>query len=103
MSDASVRSGDGPAGRQGAALPIFYRRPRPLNSEVDRGKSLRPAPDHGFARGTNSLVLNGGEFPLALRFYPIVFSVAEPASAFAVVGLVDNENLFIGADGRWLP
>ncbi len=103
MVDSSTRQGNGAAGEQVAPLPIFYRRPRPLNSEIDRGKSLRLAPDHSFARGTNSLVLNGGEFSLAMRFYPIVFSLAEPVSAFAVVGLVDKENLFVGADGRWVP
>ncbi|HEX3500270.1 MAG TPA: SapC family protein [Stellaceae bacterium] len=102
MVDAPPQQGNGPTTAQGStALPIFYRRPRPLNSEVDRGKSLLLAPDHGFARGTNSLVLHGGEFRQAMRFYPIVFSVAEPVSAFAVVGLVDNENLFVGTDGRW--
>src|SRR5260221_7796003 len=103
MVDSPTRQGNGAAGEQVAPLPIFYRRPRPLNSEIDRGKSLRLAPDHSFARGTNSLVLNGGEFSLAMRFYPIVFSLAEPVSAFAVVGLVDKENLFVGADGRWVP
>jgi hypothetical protein len=103
MVDAPRRQGNGSAAAPaGAALPIFYRRPRPLNSEVDGGKSLLLAPDHGFARGTNSLVLNGGEFRQAMRFYPIVFSLAEPVSAFAVVGLLDNENLFIGDDKRWL-
>jgi hypothetical protein len=102
MVDTPIRQNNGSAAAQGgAALPIFYRRPRPLNSEVDRGKSLRLAPDHSFARGTNSLVLNGDEFRQAMRFYPIVFSLAEPVSAFAVVGLVDNENLFVGADGKW--
>jgi hypothetical protein len=102
MVDAPTRQSNGSADRPGAALPIFYRRPRPLNSEVDRGKSLLIAPDHGFARGTNSLVINGGEFRQAMRFYPIVFSLAEPVSAFAVVGLLDNENLFVGTDGRWV-
>ena len=101
MSDAATASSNGATGAPGVAFPIFYRRPRPLVSETDGGKSLRLAPDHGFARGTNSVRLNGGEFPLAMRSYPIVFSAAEPASALAVVGLADNENLFIGADGRW--
>ncbi len=90
-------------GSTGANLPVFYRRPRVLSSELDGRKSLLPAIDHGFARGTNSVVLNGSEFPPAMRIYPIVFSLAEPVSAFAVVGLVDNENLFIGDDGRWAP
>jgi len=103
MVDAPIPQSNGSVGARGAHVPIFYRRPRPLSSEADGGKSLLPAPDHDFARHTNSVVVNGGEFPLAMRFYPIVFSVAEPASAFAVVGLVDDDNFFIGADNRWLP
>ena len=38
MVDSPTRQGNGAAGEQVAPLPIFYRRPRPLNSEVDRGK-----------------------------------------------------------------
>jgi hypothetical protein len=103
MAKAPNKPSNGASAEQGAALPVFYRRPRPLNNEIDRGKSLKLAPDFGFARATNSVVLNGGEFPLAMRFYPIVFSQTTPASAVAVLGLVDNENLFVGADGQWLP
>ena len=40
MVDSPTRQGNGAAGEQVAPLPIFYRRPRPLNSEVDRGKLL---------------------------------------------------------------
>jgi len=47
MVDSPTRQGNGAAGEQVAPLPIFYRRPRPLNSEVDRGKSLRLAHRHG--------------------------------------------------------
>jgi len=103
MAKAPSKPSNGATAEQGVALPVFYRRPRPLNNEIDRGKSLKLAPDFGFARATNSVVLNGGEFPLAMRFYPIVFSQTTPASAVAVLGLVDNENLFVGADGQWLP
>jgi hypothetical protein len=103
MVDAPIRQGNGSPGQQGAVVPIFYRRPRPMNNEIDRGKSLLPASDHGFARDTNSLVLNGVELPLAMRSHPIVFRLVDPVSAIAVVGLVDNVNLFIGADGRWAP
>ncbi len=103
MAKAPNTQGNGATTEPGPALPVFYRRPRPLNNELDRNKSLKLAPDFGFARATNSVVLNGGEFPLAMRFYPIVFSQSTPASAVAVLGLVDNENLFVGAGGQWLP
>jgi SapC len=84
-----------------AALPIFYRRPRPLDAAGDRGLSLQPVMDFGFARATNSVLLGAAEYPRAMRNYPIVFTGSEPRVAVAVLGLEGNENLFVGEDGRW--
>jgi SapC len=88
------------AGRT-ASLPIFYSRPRPLDAVADRGRSLRPVSDFGFARATNSVLLGAAESPRAVRSYPIVFTSREPRVAVAVLGLEGNENLFVGEDGRW--
>lgn len=103
--ESAAASGEsvGTAGEDAPAssLPIFYRRPRPLNLETDRGLSLRPANDYGFARATNSVILGAGEFPLALHSYPIVFTARAPRVAIAVLGIRDNENLHIAADGSW--
>jgi SapC len=97
------QSGNGAARPgQAAELPIFYRQPRPLDAQRDQRQALKAAPDFGFARGTNSVVLNGPEFPHAARSYPIVFTASEPRAAVAVLGLADNENLFIREDGAWL-
>ncbi len=41
------------------------------------------------------------EFSSAAFNYPIVFSITAPVVPFAVLGIRDNENLFVGADGRW--
>ena len=45
--------------------------------------------------------LNGVEFPLAQRSYPIVFSDDESCFPVALLGLRQNRNLFVGADGQW--
>jgi hypothetical protein len=87
--------------RRSADLPIFYHRPRPLNAVADQGYSLRPITDFGFARATNSVVLGAAEFPHAMHSYPIVFTSREPLAAVAVLGLEDNDNLFVGEDGKW--
>ncbi|HLI11928.1 MAG TPA: SapC family protein [Alphaproteobacteria bacterium] len=84
-------------------MPVFYRRPRPLNATQDAGKSLARAGNFLFARGTNSVALNGPEFPQAMRTYPIVFTTGEPRTAVAVLGLRDNENLFLDSAGSWRP
>jgi SapC len=89
------------AERRSAALPIFYHRPRPLNAVADRGCSLQPVTDFGFARATNSVVLGAAELPHAMHSYPIVFTSREPLAAVAVLGLEDNDNLFVGEDGKW--
>jgi hypothetical protein len=85
-----------------SALPVFYRQPRPLNATLDQDRSLKSSVDFGFARSTNSLVLNGVEFPFAMRTYPIVFTTSEPRAAVAVLGLADSQNLFVGDDGAWI-
>lgn len=91
----------------GVAVPPvsapMYRRPRPLNAALDKGKSLRPLADFSFARSTNAAVLVASEFAAAMRSYPIVFAVDQPPAALAVLGLRPNENLFVAADGKWLP
>lgn len=98
---ARATSGNGISGAPGSVLPVFYRRPRPLNAAFDAGRSLKSAHSYGFARGTNSVVVNAAEFPLAMRTYPIVFSANEPRAPIAVLGLADNENLFLAEDGTW--
>jgi hypothetical protein len=84
-------------------MPVFYSRPRPVNAIVDRGRSLGLLADFGFARGTNSVVLNAVEFPHAARTYPIVFTTVEPRAAIAVLGLEGQENLFVTEAGTWQP
>jgi hypothetical protein len=98
-----VEQGNGTAAGTGGtpALPIFYRRPRPLDAVVDSGKSLQPVVDFFYARDTNSVLLGAAEYPRAMRSYPIVFTSSEPRVAVAVLGLEGNENLFVGADGKW--
>jgi len=97
MEQTNLAAGDG----KQAALPIFYSRPRPLDATGDRGLSLQPVMDYGFARATNSVLLGAAEYPRAMRNYPIVFTSREPRVAVAVLGLEGNENLLVGEDGRW--
>jgi len=100
VSDARSTA-NGSSGAAADLLPVFYKQPRPVNATLDQGRALKASSDFGFARGTNSLVLNGVEFPFAMRTYPIVFTASEPRAAVAVLGLADNQNLFVGVDGAW--
>lgn len=83
------------------ALPLFYKKPRPLNTESDNNRSLARHPDFRFAAATNSVSLLASEFLSACKHYPIVFSVADNAQPLALLGLRNRENLFIDSEGRW--
>jgi hypothetical protein len=83
------------------ALPAFYKRPWPVSVERHGSASLRPSADYRVARGVGSVPITISEFPLASRHYPIVFTGGAEPNAVAVLGINENENLFIDAAGKW--
>lgn len=85
---------------------MFYERPVALNRERHRTLRLAAVPGHyAFAARTNALPIASSEFAEAARDYPIVFVGEEggPFNVAALVGLQDQHNLMIDADGRWAP
>jgi hypothetical protein len=101
MGNSASGKSDGPAAAP--PMPLFYRQPELLSPERHAGKSLSRTINFSFARGTNSVPLNGVEFASAQRHYPIVFTPGEPALPVTVLGLRDEENRFVDPDGRWQP
>jgi hypothetical protein len=83
------------------ALPLFYRKPRPLDARVHSKKQLKRDVDFSFASGTNSVPINSVEFALVQRSYPIVFSADATPAPLAVMGLRNSENLFVDDKGQW--
>jgi len=86
-----------------AGLPVFYARPELLDPAKHGGRSLARTVNFGFTKRTNSVPLNGVEFILAQRNYPIVFSNEAAPFPVALLGLQNEENLFVGAAGDWTP
>jgi hypothetical protein len=84
-----------------SALPMFYRQPRPLNPEQHANLSLVVAKDYRFAAITNSVPVVAAEFPVACRFFPIVFADGPAPQPVVLLGLRDGENLSVDADGKW--
>lgn len=82
------------------ANPQFYRRPVAVNRERHANKSLADA-GYGFASTANAVALNAVEMAHAGRSYPIVFATSAPAFPIAVLGLREQQNLFLNADGSW--
>jgi hypothetical protein len=84
---------------------LFYERPVPLNRTAHKDLRLKPTPGMHFAAKAHSVPLTGVEFPLIARDVPILFAgnSVEDAGPMALLGLRQNENLLVDAQGQWLP
>jgi hypothetical protein len=83
---------------------LFYERAVALNRERHQKLRMDALPNHfAFAAKTNAVLLASTELGEAARDYPIVFVGPEggPFALAALVGLRNNENLLVGADGKW--
>ncbi|HLA36802.1 MAG TPA: SapC family protein [Rhodocyclaceae bacterium] len=81
---------------------LFYEKPVALN--IDNHKKIRVGAlvDFMFSAKTNSVLLTGTEFVEACKEYPIVFiRVDGKIFPVALLGLRDNENVFVDAAGKW--
>ncbi|MBV9551048.1 MAG: SapC family protein [Alphaproteobacteria bacterium] len=81
---------------------LIYDNVVPVTRDQHGKLALKPTGDYDFARQTNSVPLVVGEFALTAMHYAIVFGQTPdgPIPA-AVLGVRDNENAFISADGNW--
>ena len=92
------------AGSEGGAAdqtPIFYRKPEPLDASRHGSLGLNDSNEYRFAAGANAIPVHVGEFALVARDYPIVFVGADKPMPVAIVGIRQNENLFIEDNGAW--
>ena len=83
---------------------LFYEKPVPLNVDVHLKVRLGSLGGNvGFAAKTNSIPLAAVEFIDTAREYPIAFTGKDDGPLFpiALVGVRQNENLFITVDDRW--
>jgi hypothetical protein len=84
-------------------MPMFYASPRPLDRARDGKMKLNRPTSFKFAAKTNAIPLLIDEFSMAAAFYPIVFADGPTPVPAAVVGLKNDNNLFVRADGAWVP
>ena len=85
--------------------PLGYQKLVPLNREAHATLGLAAASQQWCA-GLNAVHLNAAEFASAATSYPIAFARDDETGEFmpmAVLGLRSAENLFVDAQGRWLP
>lgn len=81
---------------------LFYNKPVAVNRDQHRTTKIGPVADFSFTAKTNSVALTGVEFNEACKEYPIVFAkVGERKVPVALLGLRDDENLYVDAAGKW--
>jgi len=80
-------------------LPMFYKDLMPLNSRDHATWHARPATKAPWLAGTHAVPLTVEEFPQAARHYPIIFAVGDNPVPLALMGLNENVNVFVEADG----
>lgn len=88
--------------KQNATQPLFYRSPEPLDFKRHKGLGVGGSGDFGFAQAANAVMLTAMEFALASRSYPVVFAAGEDPMPLAVLGIRNQENLFV-ENGVWTP
>ena len=85
-----------------ANMPLFYKKPTPLDAKLHGDMALQKNFGFGFTEGVNAVPVNLIEMPQVCHFYPIAFSPDGNATPVAILGLRDNENLFLKSDNTWL-
>jgi hypothetical protein len=98
---ASNPSNGGAKDSKGAPMPLFYTAPVPLDGKKHGKLGLKRNFGFGFSRDVNAVPINMIEMPQICHYYPIAFSPDNNATPVAILGLRDNENLFIDEQGRW--
>ena len=81
---------------------MFYQDLLPLSSEVHANYKMRQMPSAPWLVGQHAVPLTVEEFPLAQRFFPIVFSSGDDGIPLALMGLNEGVNVFVGDDGALL-
>lgn len=81
--------------------PLFYENPVALHPQAHSGAGLADSLNYAFAGRTNAVPIAMSEFPLAAASYPIAFTIEGGVRPVAVVGLRDDENLFVDRHGDW--
>jgi len=83
---------------------LFYEKPVALNKVAHKDVKIAPlGGDYSFAAKTNSVIMAGIEFAEAAKEFPVVFAKAgnDRILPVALLGMRNNENLFVGEDGKW--
>ncbi|MGH8165916.1 MAG: SapC family protein [Woeseiaceae bacterium] len=91
-----------PAARQLEGRMFLYERPELLSLASHATLGLSPAPrPYGFAESIRIAPLVTAEFASAQKDFPVVFSDGEIPAPVAVLGVVEDVNLYVDENGHW--
>lgn len=80
----------------------LYENPQILSKEEHGELGMcNPENPYEFARAVSSIPLVAAEISSAQKFFPVVFSGTEKPVPLAIVGLNNEDNLFIDEHGKW--
>ncbi len=81
----------------------IYQNPIFLNAVTHKSTRIAPVARYDFATNLNSVVIVGQEFLESAKHYPVVFTKTQNQEIIpvSILGLRNNENLFVDADGKW--
>lgn len=82
-------------------LPMLYKDIVPLSSQEHRSWKLRPMASLEVLKGVHALPVTADEFPIAQRYFPIVFSSGTDSVPLALMGLNEGVNVFVDDAGKW--
>lgn len=83
------------------SLPLFYSKPVAVDKKAHAAVSVTQDLGFAFAANVNAVPITLVEFADVVGHYPIVFSATSPATPLAILGLRQNENLFVDKKGQW--
>lgn len=83
---------------------FLYGRPELLNTQNHGDLGVRPAAQpFSFCSKVRAIPLTVSEIAEASRHFPVVFGSQEDLQPLAIVGLLDDVNLFVDEQGNWDP
>ena len=96
MSDQQTTQPEAPQG------PPFYKNPQVLRPEAHANLGVNGSKrTYRFTREANFVAVNGAEFEMAAKHYPVIFSSGADVVPIAVFGLGDKGNQYVNKKGVW--
>jgi hypothetical protein len=81
---------------------FLFRQPQLLTKEQHGGMGIsRPDRPFAFAESVRAVPLTVSEIASAMKHFPIIFAEGKNPLPLAVVGLIDEQNLFVSDEGEW--